>query len=87
MILNREDALYDSDIFVEYFQNFNRIDDYLRYSENSSVCQTILPLCLAWAQDDMFDDFSIHQIWVVCREISTEIFVNYLEITTSRRDV
>ena len=30
MILNREDALYAANVFIDYFQNFGRIDDYLR---------------------------------------------------------
>jgi hypothetical protein len=36
-------------------------------------------------QDDMFNDFSIHpnDMEFECREVSNEIFVNYLEIVTS----
>ena len=37
------------------------------------------------ALDDMFDDFSMHpnDMDFACREATTEIFVNYLEIVTS----
>ena len=30
MILDRNDALYAANVFVDYFSNFGRIDDYLR---------------------------------------------------------
>ena len=36
-------------------------------------------------QDNMFDDFSMHpnDMDFVCKEVTTEVFVNYLEIVTS----
>jgi hypothetical protein len=85
MILNREDALYAANVFVEYFQNFNRIDDYLRRVKLERMSNYPTSLPGMGPQDDMFDDFSIHPkaMEFVCREVSTEIFVNYLEITTS----
>ena len=30
MILNREDAIHAANIFVSYYKDFGRIDDYLR---------------------------------------------------------
>ena len=85
MILNREDALYAANVFVEYFQNFNRIDDYLRRVKLERMSNYPTSLPGMGPQDDMFDDFSMHpqDMEFVCREVSTEIFVNYLEITTS----
>ena len=85
MILNREDALYAANVFVEYFQNFNRIDDYLRRVKLERMSNYPTSLPGMGPQQDMFDDFSIHpqDMEFVCREVSTEIFVNYLEIVTS----
>ena len=85
IILNREDALYAANVFIDYFQNFGRIDDYLRKVklERMSNYPTALPGM--GPQDDMFDDFTMHpnDMEFECREVSTEIFVNYLEIVTS----
>jgi hypothetical protein len=85
MILNRNDALYAANVFVDYFASFGRIDDYLRKVrlERMSNYPTSLPGM--GPQDDMFNDFSIHpnDMEFECREVSNEIFVNYLEIVTS----
>lgn len=85
MILNREDALYAANVFVEYFQNFNRIDDYLRRVKLERMSNYPTSLPGMGPQDDMFSDFTIHpnEMDFVCREVSTEVFVNYLEIVTS----
>ena len=85
MILSREDALYAANVFVEYFQNFNRIDDYLRRVKLERMSNYPTSLPGMGPQDDMFADFTMHpnDMSFECREVSTEIFVNYLEITTS----
>ena len=85
MILNREDALYAANVFIDYFQNFGRIDDYLRRVKLERMSNYPTSLPGMGPQDDMFDDFSMHpnDMDFVCREVTTEIFVNYLEIVTS----
>jgi len=85
MILNREDALYAANVFIDYFQNFGRIDDYLRRVKLERMSNYPISLPGMGPQDDMFDDFSMHpnDMDFVCREVTTEIFVNYLEIVTS----
>ena len=85
MILNREDAIYAANVFVDYFQNFDRIDDYLRRVKLERMSNYPTSLPGMGPQDDMFDDFTMHpnDMEFECREVSTEIFVNYLEITTS----
>ena len=85
MILNREDALYAANVFIDYFQNFGRIYDYLRKVKLERMSNYPTSLPGMGPQDDMFSDFTMHpnDMQFECREVSTEIFVNYLEITTS----
>ena len=77
MILNREDALYAANVFIDYFQNFGRIDDYLRRVKLERMSNYPTSLPGMGPQDDMFDDFSMHpnDMDFVCREVTTEIFV------------
>jgi len=85
MILNREDALYAANVFVDYFSNFGRIDDYLRKVKLERMSNYPTSLPGMGPQDDMFSDFTMHpnDMEFECREVSNEIFVNYLEIVTS----
>ena len=85
MILNEKDARYAANVFIDYFQNFGRIDDYLRKVKLERMSKYPTSLPGIGPQDDMFDDFTMHpnDMEFECREVSTEIFVNYLEIVTS----
>lgn len=85
MILNRDDALYAANVFVDYFSNFHRIDDYLRRVKLERMSNYPVSLPGMGPEDDMFSKFDMHpnDMEFECREVSTEIFVNYLEIVTS----
>ena len=85
MILNKTDALYAANIFTDYFASFGRIDDYLRRVKLERMSNYPTSLPGMGPQDDMFDDFTMHpnDMEFECREVITEIFVNYLEIVTS----
>ena len=85
MILNREDALYAANVFVDYFASFGRIDDYLRKVKLERMSNYPTSLPGMGPQDDMFDDFTMHpnDMEFECRKSSNEVFVNYLEIVTS----
>jgi len=85
MILNREDALYAANVFVDYFASFGRIDDYLRRVKLERMSNYPTSLPGMGPQDDMFNDFTMHpnDMEFECREVTNEIFVNYLEIVTS----
>ena len=85
MILNREDALHAANVFVDYFASFGRIDDYLRKVKLERMSNYPTSFPGMGPQDDMFDDFTMHpnDMEFECREVPTEIFVNYLEIVTS----
>ena len=85
MILNRTDALYAATVFVDYFSNFGRIDDYLRKVKLERMSNYPTSLPGLGPEDDMFSNFDMHpnDMEFECREVSTEVFVNYLEIVTS----
>jgi len=88
MILSKEDALFAAQYFRDYFQDFGRIDDYLRRVklERISKLPTMLPM-FSYG-DEMFSDFRIHpndmdfRISVVDGP-TNRIFSEYLEVTTS----
>jgi len=85
MILNRTDAIYAANVFVDYFSNFGRIDDYLRRVKLERMANYPVTLPGMGPEDDMFDDFNIHpnDMEFAVKEVPTEVFVNYLEIVTS----
>ena len=85
MLLDKEDALYAANVFVDYFSSFGRIDDYLRKVKLERMSNYPTSLPGMGPQDDMFNDFTMHpnDMEFECREVSNEIFVNYLEIVTS----
>lgn len=85
MILNRDDALYAANVFTDYFSNFGRIDDYLRKVKLERMSNYPTSLPGMGPEDDMFDNFDMHpnDMEFVCKEVSNEVFVNYLEIVTS----
>lgn len=85
MILDKTDAQYAAKVFVDYFASFGRIDDYLRRIKMERMSNYPTSFPGMGPQDDMFTDFSMHpnDMEFECREVSNEIFVNYLEIVTS----
>ena len=60
MILNKQDAMYASNVFVEYFSSFGRIDDYLRRVKLERMSNYPSSLPGLGPQDDMFADFTMH---------------------------
>jgi hypothetical protein len=85
MLLDKEDALYAANVFVDYFSSFGRIDDYLRKVKLERMSNYPTSLPGMGPQDDMFSDFTMHpnDMEFECREVTNETFVNYLEIVTS----
>ena len=85
MILDKKDAIYAANIFVSYYKDFGRIDDYLRKVklERMSNYPTALPGM--GPEDEFFSDFDMHpsDMEFSLYEPKTSDFVNYLEITTS----
>ena len=44
MILSEEDAIYAADKFINYYSEFNRIDDYLRFVKKDRISSLMLQL-------------------------------------------
>ena len=85
MILNRDDALYAANVFVDYFSNFERIDDYLRKVKLERMENYPTALPGMGPQDEMFSNFSMNpeDMEFECREVDNETFMYYLEVVTS----
>ena len=60
MILSESDAVYAADKFINYYTQFNRIDDYLRHIKEDRGEQRSGYLPGFGADSEMFDDFNIH---------------------------
>jgi hypothetical protein len=85
MILTKQDAQYASQVFIDYYKNFGRIDDYLRKVKLERMEDIPTPLFGYGPEDEMFQDFTMHpeDMQFVCREVSNDMYDNYLEIVTS----
>lgn len=55
--LSPENAIYAANKFIDYYRNFSRIDDYLRYVKQSRVVKR--PGVLFGAETEMFCNFSM----------------------------
>ena len=60
MILEKQDAVYAATKLMEYFQDFNHIDDYFRARKIERVKNIPTPLPGFGLEDDMFQDFDMH---------------------------
>jgi hypothetical protein len=58
MKLTPDDAIYAADKFINYYSQFNRIDDYLRFVKRSRLSNE--STALFGPEDEIFSDFSIH---------------------------
>ena len=58
MILSEEDAIYAADKFINYYSQFNRIDDYLRFVKKDRIFSR--QGSLFGAETEMFDSFDMH---------------------------
>ena len=85
MILNKEDAYYAAEEFCSFFSDMERIDDYLRKIKLERMSKLPTSLPGMGLEDEMFNSFDIHpdDMNFVCKEVPSDIFNEYLEITTS----
>jgi hypothetical protein len=85
MMLTSDEARYASNIFINYFDNFGRIDDYFREVKLDRMSKVPASLPGYGPEDDMFCDFDMHpedMDFVVC-EMDNEVYKNYLDLTAS----
>lgn len=85
MLLNRQDAYYAANVFNEFFNEFNRIDDYMRRVKMERMESFPSPLFGMGPESDFFDKFDIHpnEMEFSIGECRQDQFMSYMEITTS----
>ena len=85
MKLNLQDASYAAGRFIEYFDDFGRIDDYFRARKIERVRNLPSPLPGMSIEDDLFQDFDIHpqDMNFKIATVPTEQFDTLLEKTAS----
>jgi hypothetical protein len=87
-MLSKEDAIYCSKIFENYFGNFNRIDDYMRDQKLASLSylseNPLFPM-----EDDLFSDFTMspNDMNIELVECANETWENLLNITSSHINI
>ena len=60
MKLTKEQALHCADVFSNYFDRFQRIDDYIRDQKLNSLADRPMVLPGMGPEEDLFSDFTIH---------------------------
>ena len=85
MMLTKTDAYYAANIFEQFFNTFNRIDDYMRQIKMERMESFPFSLPGMGPENDLFDKFDMHpsdmEFSVTpCRQ---DQFMSYMEITTS----
>ena len=85
MILEKQDAIFAATKLMEYFKNFNRIDDYFRARKVERVKNISTPLPGFGLEDDMFQDYNMHPEEMEFRIITIPLktFDAMLEMTAS----
>lgn len=84
MSLTKEDGIYISSVFEDYFSHLDRIDDYMREQKLASLSDfpsnPLFP-----PEDDLFSDFSMHpnDMDFSVTEIPTSQYETLLSITSS----
>jgi hypothetical protein len=85
MKLTKDQALYCSKIFTDYFGKFERIDEYMRDQKINSLADvpTALPGC--GPEEDLFSDFDVapNDMEFELVELDSNRWQNYLDITSS----
>ena len=88
MSLTKEDAIYISNVFEDYFGHLERIDDYMREQKLASLADMpsnpLFP-----PEDDLFSDFSMHpnDMDFDVLEIPGETWETLLSITSSHINI
>ena len=85
MILSKEDTIYASKLVVDYFSNFERIDDYFRARKIERVKALPPPLFGMSVEDDMFQSWDMHpeEMNFSVVQMNNEVFDQMLEMTAS----
>lgn len=84
LLLSKHDAEYVGQIFIDYYSNFDRIDDYLRKVKLEKMSDRPASLFGMGPEDDMFQDFTMRpeDMEFACRELS--LYDDYIDIVASQ---
>ena len=85
MILNKQDAVYAATKLMNYFEDFNRIDDYFRARKIERVKNIPVSLPGFGLEDDLFQDYDMHpeDMNFSIVQMQTKTFDTLLEMTAS----
>lgn len=85
MILSLDDARYAAGVFIDFFEDIDRIDGYLRKVKLERISKLPTTLPGFGPEDEMFDAFDMHprdmEFSVV--PLDSSRFATYLEVTSS----
>ena len=84
LLLSKQDAEFVGQVFIDYYANFDRIDDYLRKVKLEKMAERPASLFGMGPEDDMFQDFTMHpnDMEFACREVP--IYDDYIDIVASQ---
>ena len=85
MILEKQDAVYAATKILEYFSDFNRIDDYFRARKIERVKNIPAPLPGFSMEDELFQEFDMHpeDMNFSIVQIQNKVYDTLLEMTAS----
>ena len=85
MILERQDAVYAATKLMNYFNNFDRIDDYFRARKIERVKNIPVPLPGFGLEDDLFQEWDMHpeDMNFSVIQMQSKTFNTLLEMTAS----
>ena len=85
MILEKQDAVYAATKIMEYFKDFNRIDDYFRARKIERVKNIPVALPGFGLEDDLFQDYDMHpeDMNFSIVQMQNKTFDTLLEMTAS----
>jgi hypothetical protein len=89
MSLNKDQAIYCANVFSNYFDRFERIDEYMREQKLSSMSERSPTLFGMGPEDDLFSDFTVspEKMNFEVVELSQEKWDIYLNMISSHSNM
>jgi hypothetical protein len=89
MKLTQEQSIFCANSFSNYFDKFQRVDDYMRDQKLNALAQRPFALPGIGPEEDLFSDFSIHpndmEFEIV--DMAQDRWITYLEIISSHNNL
>jgi hypothetical protein len=89
MKLSKEQAVYCANAFSDYFDKFEKVDDYMREQKLNALSHRSVTLPGMGPEDELFSDFDIHpnDMEFELIDMSAERWLSYLEVISSHNNV